>query len=127
MFTAKTQWDFLQQLRGWGFPTNPETRRCNSPEEIMAFYQSIGEKRSLLGYEIDGVVYKVDRVDWQERLGFISRAPRWAVAHKFPAEQAQTVLKRIDIQVGRTGALTPVARLDPVTVGGVVVSNATPS
>jgi len=125
MFTAKTQWDFLQQLKGWGFPTNPETRRCNSPEEIMAFYRSIGEKRSLLGYEIDGVVYKVDRVDWQERLGFISRAPRWAVAHKFPAEQAQTVLKRIDIQVGRTGALTPVARLDPVTVGGVVVSNAT--
>ncbi|MPY68728.1 MAG: NAD-dependent DNA ligase LigA [Alphaproteobacteria bacterium] len=122
---ADTHWDFLQRLKSWGFRVNPEVRRCDSAEDALALHRDIGEKRALLGYDIDGVVYKVDRLDWQERLGFVSRAPRWAIAHKFPAEQAQTVVRGIEIQVGRTGALTPVARLEPVTVGGVVVSNAT--
>ncbi|MEE2997546.1 MAG: NAD-dependent DNA ligase LigA [Pseudomonadota bacterium] len=122
---AETQWDFLQHLKGWGFPINPEAKRCDTPEDIMALHREIYSKRGALGYDIDGVVYKVDRLDWQNRLGFVSRAPRWAIAHKFPAEKAQTVLREIDIQLGRTGALTPVARLEPVTVGGVVVSNAT--
>ena len=122
---AKTQWDMLQAFKEWGFKVSPLIRRCRTTAEILKFYGDIQSKRADLGYDIDGVVYKVDRLDLQERLGFISRSPRWAIAHKFPAEQAETVLLDIDIQVGRTGKLAPVAKLKPVTVGGVVVQNAT--
>jgi DNA ligase (NAD+) len=122
---AETQWDAYQILRAWGFPLNPLIRLTHSIEEMLATYRDIESGRSGLDYDIDGIVYKLDRLDLQQRLGFVSRSPRYAVAHKFPAEKATTVLRDIDIQVGRTGALTPVAKLDPVTVGGVVVQNAT--
>ena len=122
---AETHWDFLARLQAWGFTTNPLAARCASVEEVLKFYAEILAQRAELPYDIDGIVYKVNRFDWQERLGFVSRAPRWATAHKFPAEQAQTRLERISISLGRTGALTPVAELAPVTVGGVVVSRAT--
>jgi len=122
---AKTQWDMLQALKSYGFQVNPLFRCCTTTDELLEFYRDIEVKRKTLGYDIDGVVYKVDDLELQSRLGFASRRPRWAIAHKFPAEQAETILEGIDIQVGRTGKLAPVARLKPVTVGGVVVSNAT--
>src|SRR5439155_1870065 len=106
-------------------PLNPLMRVCESEQEVLAFHREMAEGRASLGYDIDGVVYKVNRLDWQTRLGFVSRAPRWAIAHKFPPQEAMTKLLGIGIQVGRTGALTPAAMLEPVTVGGVVVSNAT--
>ncbi|WP_400088295.1 NAD-dependent DNA ligase LigA [Yoonia sp. R78084] len=120
-----TQSDAIAQLASFGFVTNPLTRTCDSPDELLQHYKTIEAQRATLGYDIDGVVYKVDDLALQKRLGFRSTTPRWAIAHKFPAELAWTRLEAIDIQVGRTGALSPVARLQPVTVGGVVVSNAT--
>jgi len=122
---AETQWEALQKLKAWGFPVNARSRQVEGAEGLIAVYRELERDRATLGYDIDGVVYKVDRIDWQRRLGFVARSPRWAIAHKFPAQQATTVLEGIDIQVGRTGSLTPVARLHPVTVGGVVVRNAT--
>lgn len=122
---GKTHSSVLAAFKNWGLPVNPLVSVAHSVDELLGFFRNLEAKRSGLGYDIDGVVYKVNRLDYQERLGFVSRSPRWAIAHKFPAEQATTVVRDIEIQVGRTGALTPVAKLEPVTVGGVVVSNAT--
>lgn len=115
----------LARFRDWGLRTNPENRRVRGLQGCLDYFRQLGAKRAGLPYQIDGVVYKVDRLDWQQRLGFVARAPRWAVAHKFPAEEATTRLKAVEFQVGRSGALTPVARLEPVFVGGATVSNAT--
>jgi len=122
---ADTQSGMVKWFASCGFKTNPLMKVCRSVETMLAFHHEIEAERATLDYDIDGVVYKLDRIDWQQRLGFVSRTPRWAIAHKFPAEQATTIVRAIEIQVGRTGALTPVAKLEPVTVGGVVVQNAT--
>ena len=122
---ADTQAGVYRQFERWGLPLNPLLSVCTGAAEMLAFHRAMADQRASLGYDIDGVVYKVNRLDWQQRLGFVSRAPRWAIAHKFPAEEVTTRLNDIEIQVGRTGALTPAAKLEPVTVGGVVVSNAT--
>ena len=121
----KTHYEYLEQLKKWGFPVNPEIRVCQNVKDMVSFFREMSEKRASLPYDIDGVVYKVNSFELQRRLGFIARSPRWAIAHKFPAEQAVTRLKKIRIQVGRTGALTPVADLEPVNVGGVIVRHAT--
>ena len=122
---SDTQYNAINRLRKFGFSTNDLTKKCYGPKELISHYNNISNKRADLGYDIDGVVYKVDDLSYQDRLGFRSTTPRWAIAHKFPAEIAQTWLESIEIQVGRTGALSPVARLKPVNVGGVIVSNAT--
>ncbi len=120
-----THWEVLQRFHAWGMPVNPLSTICHGVGQVLAFHRDIAAKRAELPYDIDGVVYKVNDLDLEDRLGFAARAPRWAIAHKFPAEQAQTVLKKIRIQVGRHGTLTPVADLEPITVGGVVVEHAT--
>jgi DNA ligase (NAD+) len=122
---ATTHAAILQCFEAWGLPTNPRYAVCATQGDILAFYERLFTDRATLGYDIDGIVYKVNRLDWQERLGTVSRSPRWAIAHKFPAQQAKTILREIIVQVGRTGVLTPVALVEPVTVGGVVVSKAT--
>jgi DNA ligase (NAD+) len=122
---AETQWGVYRAMADWGFPLNPLAKLTSSVDEMLETYRDIESGRAGLDYDIDGIVYKLDRLDLQERLGFVSRSPRWAIAHKFPAEKATTILRDIEIQVGRTGSLTPVAKLEPVTVGGVVVQNAT--
>src|SRR5438445_2097379 len=122
---ADTQSGMIKWFERCGFKTNPLTKLCNSVEQLLAFHREIETQRSHLDYDIDGVVYKIDRIDWQERLGFVSRTPRWAIAHKFPAERAMTVLKDIEIQVGRTGSFTPVGKLEPIGVGGVIGQNVT--
>ncbi|HEY6048040.1 MAG TPA: NAD-dependent DNA ligase LigA, partial [Sphingomicrobium sp.] len=122
---GQTQYDAMKQIESLGFPVSNLLKRCEGVEEMLAHYREIERVRADLPFDIDGVVYKVDRIDWQERLGQVARAPRWALAHKFPAEKAETTLEAIDIQVGRTGKLTPVGRLKPVGVGGVIVANVT--
>jgi DNA ligase (NAD+) len=122
---APTQYGVVEVFKRWGFPANAPIMLCKSPDELLAAYRALEARRATLGFDIDGVVYKVNNLALQERLGFVSRSPRWAVAHKFPAQKATTILRGVEIQVGRTGVLTPVARLQPVTVGGVVVQNAT--
>ena len=122
---ADTQFGVIEAFKRWGFPVNPLMKLCRSADELLAVYHETEAERATLDYDIDGVVYKVNSLKLQDRLGFVSRSPRWAVAHKFPAQKATTRLEGIEIQVGRTGALTPVAKLEPVTVGGVVVQNAT--
>ena len=122
---AASQFEMMRAIAAWGVPVSPLLARCASVEEMLAHYRGIAAQRADLPYEIDGVVYKVDRLDWQERLGFVAKAPRWGMAHKFPAERAETVVEAINIQVGRTGKLTPVGRLRPVLVGGVTVTNVT--
>jgi len=122
---AETQSGMIKWFEHCGFKTNPLTKLCHSVDELLAFHHAVEEQRAELDYDIDGVVYKVDRIDWEDRLGFVSRTPRWAIAHKFPAERAITVLKDIEIQVGRTGSFTPVGKLEPVGVGGVIVQNVT--
>lgn len=122
---GETQMDVMRTVQSWGIPVSEDLQRFEDLDALLSHYRAIEHKRADLPYDIDGVVYKVDRLDWQARLGFVAKAPRWALAHKFPAERAETVLEAIDIQVGRTGKLTPVGRLKPVTVGGVVVSNVT--
>lgn len=121
----RTHWDFLNSIREWGFPVSPDVRLCRTGAELVQYYREMMAKRADLSYDIDGVVYKVNDLALQERLGFITRSPRWAVAHKFPAEKAVTRLNKIRIQVGRTGAMTPVADVEPVNVGGVIVQHAT--
>src|ERR1700761_5902419 len=120
-----TQWELLQAFKKWGLPVSPEAHLVEGVQGLLDYFRKIGEKRSSLTYQIDGVVYKLNSRADQERLGFVSRAPRWATAHKFPAEEATTTVLKIEFQVGRTGALTPVARLEPVFVGGVTVTNVT--
>jgi DNA ligase (NAD+) len=122
---ADTQWGVMQAIAGWGLPVSSLLVRCASTEDMVAHYRDIQARRPDLPHEIDGVVYKVDRLDWQDRLGFVAKSPRWGMAHKFPAERAETVVEAIDVQVGRTGKLTPVGRLRPVLVGGVTVTNVT--
>ncbi|BEV00319.1 NAD-dependent DNA ligase LigA [Novosphingobium olei] len=122
---AATQFEMMRKIAAWGVPVSPLLVRCSSSADMIAHYRAIQQARADLPYDIDGVVYKVDRLDWQERLGFVAKAPRWGMAHKFPAERAETTLEAIDIQVGRTGKLTPVGRLKPVLVGGVTVTNVT--
>ena len=122
---GETQFDVIKAIESWGIPVDPRFVRLQTLAEVLSHYRAIEGLRADLPFDIDGVVYKVDRLDWQARLGFVAKAPRWAIAHKFPAERAETTLEAIDIQVGRTGKLTPVGRLTPVTVGGVVVSNVT--
>src|SRR5205085_10854128 len=122
---AETHAGILERFSAWGLPVNDRSKLCRGVDAVLAFHEALGRERADLPYDIDGVVYKVNDLELQDRLGFLSRAPRWALAHKFPAQQAQTLLRDIVIQVGRQGSLTPVAMLEPITVGGVVVSRAT--